>query len=171
MSKEWIELMNVTAQIFPEGATLSEHDLALIEGSHWYCSEGNDTADSNVVEGGKAQADITVFNFTFSASCSYAPHIWSEFGFVEYEYAESGDLLQRVFPELAAIAKALLDRCKDAGNHAVRFFVAWEVATEEYRGDYYGVEYETSAELLGWANITKTGMTIIPVDEIVGVPT
>lgn len=166
MSKEWIELMSVTAQVFPSGHTLTRDDTDLIDDrGHWYCSEGTDF--DGVVEDGKLRASLTVFEFDFVATRSYARHIWDEFGYVEYEYVNNGDLVSEALGDLAAIANALLVQCEVTCNRSVRFLVAWHCALDPggWCGDTF-YEPENSATLLGWANLTKGGIAIVPVEEL-----
>jgi hypothetical protein len=165
--KEWIELMSVTAQVFPAGHTLTYDDTVVIESSHgWHCSEGNDLEDENVVLDGRLLAALTAFEFNFPASRSYGRHLWDEFGYVEYEHVNNGGLVGEALEDLVTIAKGLLARCEVSDNHSVRFLVAWCVTLDP--GGWYGdmfCEPENDATLLGWVNLTKEGMTIVPVAE------
>lgn len=163
--REWIELVGVTAQVFPMHHVLTQEDIELIgDRGHWYCSEGNDLEDENVVLDGRLQADLTVFEFSFVASRSYARRMWHEFNYIEHEHVNYGTVMDDVVLEgLATIAKGLLAQCEGCSDTAVRFLAAWGVTL--HRGGHYGEEYWNEAILRGWANITLEGMKIIPVEE------
>jgi hypothetical protein len=165
--KEWIELMSVTAQVFLAGYRLTSDEEWAISDYRWHCLAGKDLSDPNVLGlDGKLLADVTTIDVSFPASCGYARHAWDEFSYVEYEHVNNGGLVGEALEDLVTIAKGLLARCEVSDNHSVRFLVAWRVTLDP--GGWYGdmfCEPENDATLLGWVNLTKEGMTIVPVAE------
>lgn len=171
MSTSNLELLSVTARLFPVGSALTQDAEDQITEEHvlWYCSAGNELSDANVIcpETGQVQADIVLFNFDYPTSCAYAEEVWNDFSFLEYG---NRDVLECVLEELAIIAKALLNRQKSKYPVlSVRFLVAWELVTTEagWVGLEYYQEQETETCLIGWANLTKEGLTIVTVEELI----
>lgn len=173
MSETWLELLGVTARLYPEGAFLPLEARELIEeeGIDWHCSEGNDLSDENIIcqETGKLNGNVILFEFNYPSSLCYSQELYSDFSFLEWEHEY---LLEgtKVLEHLAVMAKALLKRqSRDYDpSHAVRFLTAWEATTTP--GGYFldGWEPpETEAVLIGWANITLEGMTIVPIEELI----
>lgn len=168
MSETWLELLGVTARLYPSGTPIDREMIEVLDDRrYWYCSAGDSLKDSNVAKQGVTQADITVFEFSYPAVRSYRSELWSDFTFLEWS---DSDVIECVLEELAIIARALLNR--QTAKHpvyTVRFLTAWEATTTE--AGWVGLEYweppETEAVLIGWANITLEGMTIVPIEELI----
>lgn len=168
-----LEIMSVTAQVFPEGWEIRAIDKELIEDRGlWYCSEGNDLSDPNVIEDGIAKANITVFEVAYPASVAYAKRMWNDFTYLEYEANGNGLLAgeEESLKSLAAIAHALINRQPESGpfSIAVRFLVAWQTV---FTPGYYGLdgweEPEMEADIMGWVNLNLEGATIVPLTDMI----
>jgi hypothetical protein len=168
-----LEIMSVTAQVFPEGWKIRAIDKELIEDRGlWYCSEGNDLSDPNVVEDGVAKANITVFEVAYPASVAYAKRMWNDFTYLEYEANGNGLLAgeEESLKSLAAIAHALINRQPESGpfSIAVRFLVAWQTV---FTPGCYGLdgweEPEMEADIMGWVSLTLEGMSIVPLQTMI----
>jgi hypothetical protein len=163
-----LELLGVTAMLYPSGTPMNREIVEVVDDRRfWYCAAGKNLKDSAVVEQGVIQSDITVFEFSYPAALCYADELWQDFTFLEYG---NSDVLEYVLEELATIAGALLGRQKGKRRaRSVRFLTAWETVTTE--AGWVGCEYyqdaETEAYLIGWANITLEGMTIVPVEVLI----
>lgn len=172
MTETRLELLGVTARRYRKGAIIPQDARELIdeERINWHCSEGNDLSDENVIcqETGKLQGDIFLFAFDYPSSLCYSQEWYDNFSFLQWEHEYLLDGF-KVIEHLAVMAKALLARqSRDYDpSHAVRFLAAWEVSTTP--GGYFldGWEPpETEATLIGWANITLAGLTIVPLEEL-----